>query len=42
MTELRGAPITGIEASAYRIPTDLPEADGTLTEIWDETDERTT
>lgn len=24
------APITGIEASAYRIPTDAPEADGTL------------
>ncbi len=30
-----GAPITGVKAAAYRIPTDAPEADGTF--AWDVT-----
>jgi hypothetical protein len=29
------APITGIRATAYRIPTDAPESDGTF--AWDST-----
>ena len=34
-TNSGGAPITGLQAAAYRIPTDFPEADGTL--AWDAT-----
>jgi L-alanine-DL-glutamate epimerase-like enolase superfamily enzyme len=34
-TNSGGAPITGLYAAAYRIPTDNPEADGTFT--WDAT-----
>ena len=34
-TNSAGAPITGLEARAYRVPTDGPEADGTFT--WDAT-----
>jgi len=30
-----GAPVTGIDTAVYRIPTDAPEADGTIT--WDST-----
>ena len=30
-----GAPVTAVRASAYRIPTDAPEADGTF--AWDAT-----
>jgi L-alanine-DL-glutamate epimerase-like enolase superfamily enzyme len=35
MSESAGAPITGLRASAYRIPTDRPEADGTF--AWNST-----
>lgn len=34
-TNTGGAPITGLKAAAYRIPTDYPEADGTF--AWDAT-----
>ena len=34
-TNRGGAPITGLQADAYRIPTDYPEADGTF--AWDAT-----
>ena len=34
-TNSGGAPITGVTAAAYRIPTDHPEADGTF--AWDAT-----
>ncbi|HVA15521.1 MAG TPA: enolase C-terminal domain-like protein [Stellaceae bacterium] len=35
MTRSVGAPVEGIEVSAYTIPTDAPEADGTF--AWDQT-----
>jgi len=34
-TNSEAAPITGLQAAAYRIPTDCPEADGTF--AWDAT-----